>query len=611
MNYKLANKDNLDAVEAVVYDHIPADRDLSMLHSGHGLFLDIPACGDYPAWVPTTPDEYSCPIGKDIALCSLSYTQFLAMYFDIYVGGRYNDGYAVTKHSRGRDSSDTHDIYEYDFCPKHYNRTMLISAGMNASELPAEFGAAYFIKGVMEPSEPGLQYYHDNVRIKIIPCLCPGSFDQSPLLYNNTNGISINQNFDYDGAWQTLTGSGSTEKGDAPCDQAETQAVLRWLSANTGNADVWIDCHTDASGGVTDAHLHYVLCSSANLGDRIKAEQAKITDYYIDAGTITSQTPKTAPVTSVAPTNRYPKTAYAKAICDIDAIMIEQYTGNTKYGGVSTINNGGADIANYAATIHACGLAALRREAVFYTESDISYMIYQLYRDSHGRSIDDGYVRFENGTFDASGEPFANAARARTYYLPIQQGDLLLAVTLEDVVFVEGWCYTSDGTKNGKLTANPWTATSGTAYVRLVFKKEDDSVMRPSYCSSRAFVGVNGVVNGSAYRYGKIDTTKTPPILDHTSPNRAVSGIIPAGANRKISITKLNGFGPLEMALCDETGIISSVVSNLNIPVTVNNHDYVVDLKNIESNFVIISFKNDDNSNISMDALKKISVRAY
>ncbi len=131
----------------------------------------IPACESYPLWEPTsTTSNYETVNVRGQAQCSLSYNAFLAKYYDVYIGE--NNGIVVRKNTIGLDASGQYSIYEYDFIPKHYNRTLLLSAGMDPEELPGIFGVAYFIKSLFDGSvDDGLDYFRKNVRIKVIPII--------------------------------------------------------------------------------------------------------------------------------------------------------------------------------------------------------------------------------------------------------------------------------------------------------------------------------------------------------------------------------------------------------------------------------------------------------
>ena len=308
----------------------------------------------------SSTDQYSCSIGQTAATCSLSYSKFLEQYFDTYLE-ESNDSYTVSKRTVGEDSSGKYDIYEYTFTPKNYTHTVLISGGMNACELSAEFGIAYFLKNVMEKPTETFTWLYENVQFKIIPVLCPWSFDQSPIKYENFNGVNLNKNFDYNNSWETYSAGGAGTKGDSPFSEAESHILRQWLNNNTNFADFWIDCHSDTSGiaeGAT-AYLHSVICSDSKTTSKITKAQNNITAAYVNAGYFASGAEKTGATTWTEPGTNYPKHLYSKNVCDIPSIMIEQYVGNSYYGGIRTLNNTESDINNYVTMLHAYVLEIL------------------------------------------------------------------------------------------------------------------------------------------------------------------------------------------------------------------------------------------------------------
>ena len=337
--------------------------------------ITIPACAKYSVWEPSeAPDDYSSEIGFDKVTISITLSQFLSQFFDTYIG-EHNNGYTVTKRSIGRDSSNEYELLEYCFKPKHYNRTVLLSAGMNPCETSGMFGIAYLLKNIMDGTdELGLNYLRDNVRFVIIPCINPWGFNQSPLAYYNFNGIRINKNFDYNGSWKQMP---SNEKpGESADSEAETKVLKTWLSHWANRAELWIDCHSDTGGN--PPHLHQVITSSSTVGAIVQQVQQEITDFYIAKGYITDGTADAVkPSWWTSPLTNYPKTLYSEKIAGIKAMMIEQYPNGAFYGNDGTKNNDSYGIKNYVLMLRAFILAMLKRDAISVTTGDLSWDAYQ------------------------------------------------------------------------------------------------------------------------------------------------------------------------------------------------------------------------------------------
>lgn len=336
--------------------------------------IQIPACEVFDLWEPaSTTNDYTVPIGRNNVTIDLKYYDFLSLYFDKYLG-RSND-YTVLKYSLGTDSSGHYDVITYDFIPKHYNRTILISAGMNACELSPMWGLAYFIKAIMEQynEDNGLKYIRENVRIKVIPVLCPWSFDQSPMKYPNSNGVRINKNFNYKNSWNLMETSDSATRGGAPDSEVEVHILKKWLNDNANMAELWIDAHCDPD--FNPPMLNCVFCSHSELLVEIEALQSKIRKYYVEKGTYSDS--DTFGYVTTAKLNNYPKTIYAHEVCDIDAIMIEQFPCGTAYGGDGSLANDDADIRNYVLMLRAYILSLLKRNEKTYTAVDSIWFEYQ------------------------------------------------------------------------------------------------------------------------------------------------------------------------------------------------------------------------------------------
>lgn len=335
----------------------------------------VPACLDYPIWEPSeATDEYSSAIGANQVTISITLSEFLSEYFDKYIGVNA-DGYKVTKRSIGRDSSNDYEIMEYTFRPERYNRTILISAGMNPCETSPMFGAAYLVKSIMDGTdEPGLNYLRENVRFIIIPCIAPWGFDQSPLKYYNYNGVRINKNFDYNGSWKQMPSN--ENPGESADSEAETKILKAWLSQWANRAELWIDCHSDTFGNTP--RLHQVITSSSDIGAIIQPVQQRITNYYFEKGYIEDSTVSDVqPSWWTSPLTNYPKTLYSEKIAGIPALMIEQYVNGTFYGSDGTHNNDSYGIKNYVLMLRAFILACLKRNAISINTDAVPWMAYQ------------------------------------------------------------------------------------------------------------------------------------------------------------------------------------------------------------------------------------------
>ena len=292
----------------------------------------------------------------------------LTNYFDIYINKKYPDGYSVTKKGLGNDSGNNetnplgNEVFIYDFKPKYFNHTVLISAGMNACELSGIFGLAYFIKALMEQQEDGMKALYNSTRFIVMPCMCPSCLNSSPIKYTNYNGIRINKNFNYKGSWSKIKELYPYEPvGKYPDSEVETVMLKKWIN-DYPNADLWIDCHSDAGGRGYTNLMTQVICSDSSTVEYVRFYWSKMRQFYIDKGYITEQT-EVSQQAWVEGGTGYPKTLYSKHICNTPAIMIEQYISSTTYGSDGETNNDSYGIKNYTSLLRAYTLAVCRSEA--------------------------------------------------------------------------------------------------------------------------------------------------------------------------------------------------------------------------------------------------------
>ena len=190
---------------------------------------------------------------------TMSLNDFLSTFYDTHVGIK-GDGYTVTKTSLGKDESNTYDIWKYVFEPVNYKRSIVISAGIHAQELPSIFGLALLIGYVMDNPDINkfYRYLRDNVRIICVPIWNPWGFNQTPKIFGNVNGVNINSNFTTQSNWNTLVEDAWNMKGTAPFSESEAIIMRDMLLQYRDEIDFWFDLHVGVNFGNYDHFVQYV-----------------------------------------------------------------------------------------------------------------------------------------------------------------------------------------------------------------------------------------------------------------------------------------------------------------------------------------------------------------
>ncbi len=317
--------------------------------SGYALFSVSGETGEilfdsYSVFVPeNVSDEWK--ITGDYGTLNMSTAEFLELFYDGFVSAPPS-GMTVTKKSVGKDETGQYDMWEYDFCPVNYSRTILLSSGMHTYELPASFGLANFIGHLYtDTGNNAFDYIRNNVRIKVIPVVNPWGFNQYPKKYGNVNGVNPNRNFDLDGAWATFPDYTPAQnewnvKGESPFCEAEAHNLARWAEANW-NAEFWIDCHTGE--GYSDKDLWVYYASDAALLDRINAGISKIETWFKETYGTDCVTTRT--IDSDGSIRLF----WAEKCGGIPGMTLEQAPKRTTFGTAAT--NEAADISNYSTNI--------------------------------------------------------------------------------------------------------------------------------------------------------------------------------------------------------------------------------------------------------------------
>lgn len=316
---------------------------------------------DISPWEPAIVDSgYSNPTSKDgrdtkredwTAVNKYKYYAFLANYYDIYLGKKSN--YKVSKKGLWVDSANTgHEVFEYDFCPKNYKCTIMLSAGLNADETQGIWGLATFIRCMMNEEEPQLALMKRNIRFKIIPILNASGFDEDLLRYNYADGTNPNMNFNFKDSWEKNNVTW-TSKGDYPDSCLETKGLKKWINDHSGIALLWLDLHTGRwnSEYPNTKILDIRFSSEPTYFSAFNSTHVPlIKQFYIDKGYINSTNSIGAAI-SVRENLDYQKHRYALDICGINSAMPEMHLESTGYGSDGYTNNSPEGIKAYVLQI--------------------------------------------------------------------------------------------------------------------------------------------------------------------------------------------------------------------------------------------------------------------
>lgn len=299
---------------------------------------------EYSIFMPANaPSNYisSNSVGNRGDILNITTDQFLSTFYDGFVSSPPYDT-TVTKQSLGKDQSGLYDIYEYTFTPRNYNRTILLSAGLHAYELPASFGLANFIKNLYGiASNQAFEYIRTHVRVKVIPIANPWGFNQNPKSYGNVNGVNPNRNFDINGRWADYISTDAwNQKGDYPFSEAETRVFAKWADDNS-TADFWIDCHTDNGSNAYDLDVYSL--SASKIATQIANGVDRIEDWFAETYNVT-------PVTKhLLDSDGSIRQYWSEGAAGVPTFTLEQSPRRTTFG--TAAQNSAADIANYCTNL--------------------------------------------------------------------------------------------------------------------------------------------------------------------------------------------------------------------------------------------------------------------
>lgn len=312
---------------------------------GNQIFPDDDILTSFEMFYPNdATSEYQINDGWDMTMTA---DQFLALMYDDYVTNPPT-GVTVAKTSIGKDSTNTYNIYEYDFKPANPKRKILLASGEHAYETTAQFGLAHFINHVYRVDDnDAFAYIRKNVEVKIVPIFNPWGCNQTPRSYGVYGGINPERNFNYNGLWEQFTASGDTwnKKGDYPFQTGETRVMAKWQMDNQ-DADYFLNCHTSEDNSAYDLWVDYMANTYA-----VSAILEALNKNKAEFATKFGRTARVSQVSTTYPNNTgYGMHGMWNIRCNYaTGFTVEQPAHNTIFGNGKS-NSAGA-INNYASIL--------------------------------------------------------------------------------------------------------------------------------------------------------------------------------------------------------------------------------------------------------------------
>lgn len=174
------------------------------------------------------------------------------------------DGDYVTRHNIGLDQSEQYMIRRYDFTPKHYEKTIVITACTHGNEYSGFYSLTQILDLLVNNWEehPQLAYIRKNVRLVVIPILNMWGFANQKR--QNSRLVDLNRNTSY--AWDTFSNVniGDTYyKGVAPFSERETRNLMAVFDG-LNDVVAYFDFHTIVTIGLVEYCIYYPRFTEQN-----------------------------------------------------------------------------------------------------------------------------------------------------------------------------------------------------------------------------------------------------------------------------------------------------------------------------------------------------------
>ncbi len=196
-------------------------------------FTTQPLRGMPVIFPPSAPYSYS---GTDITEAIISGSgNLLTQLYSLYDTLENEHPNHITKEVLGLDQSGTFEIRAYTIQQHEAPITkpvILWISGVHASETYTHTATYAFVKELLENHENNdvLGFIWRNCIFKVIPIANPWGLANGASRYNS-RGVNLNRNFNAD--WQYSTDE-YNNSGSAPESEAETQAIVNFVKANSG-----------------------------------------------------------------------------------------------------------------------------------------------------------------------------------------------------------------------------------------------------------------------------------------------------------------------------------------------------------------------------------------
>lgn len=181
------------------------------------------------------------------------------------------DGVYVTKSLIGLDQSEQYVMRRYDFTPKHYEKTIVLSGCLHGNEYSGFYSLTQFLELLVNNwrDYPQLAYLRKNVRIVVLPIINMWGFANQTR--QNSRQVDLNRNSDY--AWEKFSQDQpgmKNYKGGAPFSERETRNV-KAVFDSLDNVVFFLDTHSIQTIGPVEYCMFYPRFTEQNNEPFIQA----------------------------------------------------------------------------------------------------------------------------------------------------------------------------------------------------------------------------------------------------------------------------------------------------------------------------------------------------
>lgn len=217
-------------------------------------------------WDPGAQPAGDGSVGSFVNIADWRLTEWINAWEALRLGNT-DPTYSITRESKGKDATNTYDIWRYIFEPPLAEKTILVTGGKHATEMK---GAACFLRLMQYATNewhthPLLAYLRWRVRVVVFPTLNAWGLSQVSRQRKNGNGVDLNRNPETFWANGDSNAASGTYRGPSAWSEAEAVTERDTMLEFASTLVAYLDLHDFGVALATDPEKFVAFLPDGSL----------------------------------------------------------------------------------------------------------------------------------------------------------------------------------------------------------------------------------------------------------------------------------------------------------------------------------------------------------